>query len=124
MDVPEWRRGSGPQNGDHENNARQSFTIPVPALTFPLDQGAVELRYRIPTLCARANHELPLILDRYGLRNENSVLVRSQSRRVILEAVRVREKRDALFWPLTPGSSYPAAFWRDIKGEALGWILA
>jgi hypothetical protein len=26
-------------------------------------------------------------------------------------------------WLLTSGSSYPAVFWWDIKGEALGWLV-
>ena len=59
---------------------------------------------------------------RYAPRNENFVLVRSQepearsrNLRVELKAAGERKHRADAFW-----LPYPAAFWRDIKGAALG----
>ena len=64
----------------------------------------------------------PFELDRYWRSNENFVPVRS---RYVDDVVgrsqssteRLRESHSG-FWLLTSGFSYPAVFWRDIKGRS------
>jgi hypothetical protein len=71
-------------------------------------------------------------LNRYAQRNENFVPVRSQDlnrcgHQQVLGCAQEDNCRPfqangvtkRTFWLLTSGFSYPAVFWRDIKGEAL-----
>jgi hypothetical protein len=72
----------------------------------------------------RARIEFPAGEGRYVPRNENFDLVRSQKHEarisVALKAARECKHCANPFWLLASGFSYPAAFWRDIKGAALG----